>query len=106
MRGVYAERLSVLLQCARERLAGSLDVSGVEAGLQTVGWLRSGITGESVTRTAAARNVDVVPLSRYTRGRAGKEGLQLGFAAVDPPEIRRGVKDLALALKDARSLRT
>jgi GntR family transcriptional regulator / MocR family aminotransferase len=106
MRGVYAERLSVLLQCARERLAGSLDVSGVEAGLQTVGWLRPGITGESVTRTAAARNVDVVPLSRYTRGRAGKEGLQLGFAAVDPPEIRRGVKDLALALKDARSLRT
>ena len=44
MRGVYAERLSVLLQSARERLAGLLDISSVEAGLQTVGWLPRGIS--------------------------------------------------------------
>ncbi len=99
MRGVYAERLSVLLRSAREMLGGLLDVSSVEAGLQTVGWLRPGITGESAASAAAARNVDVVPLSRYTRGRVTKEGLQLGFAAVDPLEIQRGVKDLATALK-------
>jgi GntR family transcriptional regulator / MocR family aminotransferase len=105
MRGVYAERLGALLQGARERLGGLLDVSDVEAGLQTVGWLRGGITGESVARAAAARNVDVVPLTRYTRGRATKranrEGLQLGFAAVDPPEIERGVKELAMVLQAA-----
>jgi GntR family transcriptional regulator / MocR family aminotransferase len=102
MRGVYAERLSVLLRTARERLAGSLDVSGVQAGLQTVGWLRAGISGVSVARAAAARNVDVIPLSSYTRGRASREGLQLGFAAVDPPEIQRGVNELAMVLKAAR----
>jgi GntR family transcriptional regulator / MocR family aminotransferase len=101
MRGVYAERLSVLLRSAREMLVGFLDVSSVEAGLQTVGWLRRGINAESAARAAAARNVDVVPLSRYTRGRATKEGLQLGFAAVGPLEIQRGVKDLATALKAA-----
>jgi GntR family transcriptional regulator/MocR family aminotransferase len=102
MRGVYAERLSVLLQSAHESLAGMLDISGVEAGLQTVGWLRGGITAESATRAAVARHIDVVPLSRYTRGRATREGLQLGFAAVDPREIQRGVKELALALEAAR----
>jgi len=102
MRGVYAERLSVLLQRARERLAGLLDISGVEAGLQTVGWLRGGITAESAARAAAARNVEVIPLSSYTRGHAAREGLQLGFAAVDPREIERGVKELALALGAAR----
>jgi GntR family transcriptional regulator / MocR family aminotransferase len=101
MRGVYAERLSVLLESARERLAGWLEISDVEAGLQTVGWLRGGITGESATRAAATRNVEVIPLSRYTRGRLSQEGLQLGFAAVDPREIRRGVDQLALALKAA-----
>jgi GntR family transcriptional regulator/MocR family aminotransferase len=105
MRGLYAERLSVLLQSARDRLAGLLDISDVEAGLQTVGWLRGGITGESAARAAAARHVDVVPLSRYTRGRAAQcatqEGLQLGFAAVDSREIERGVKELALALEAA-----
>jgi GntR family transcriptional regulator / MocR family aminotransferase len=101
MRGVYAERLSVLLRSARERLAGLLEISSVEAGLQTVGWLRGGITGESAARAAAARNVDVVPLSHYTRGRTIKEGLQLGFAAIDSREIQRGVKELARALEAA-----
>ena len=99
MRSVYAERLSVLLQSARERLAGLLDISSVEAGLQTVGWLRGGITGESAARAAAARNVEVTALSRYTRGRSTREGLQLGFAAVDPREIERGVRELAAALE-------
>ncbi len=99
MREVYAERLSVLLECAREKLAGLLDISEIEAGLQTVGWLRKGLDGESAMRAAAARNVEVFPLSRYTRGKAAREGLQLGFAAVDVPEIRRGVVDLATALE-------
>lgn len=100
MRSVYAERLSVWLQGARERLAGLPDISGVEAGLQTVGWLRNGIAGESAARTAAARNVEVIPLSRYHR-RASREGLQLGFAAVDRREIGRGVRELAAALEAA-----
>jgi GntR family transcriptional regulator/MocR family aminotransferase len=103
MRGVYAERLSVLLESARERLAGWLEISGVEAGLQTVGWLRGGISGESATRAAAARNVEVIPLSRYTRGRMNREGLQLGFAAVDARKIERGVEELAVALEGVGS---
>lgn len=96
---VYAERLSVLLEAAREKLAGLLEVSEIEAGLQTVGWLREGINGESATRAAAARNVEVFPLSRYTQGKVAREGLQLGFAAVDAREIRRGVQELATALE-------
>jgi GntR family transcriptional regulator/MocR family aminotransferase len=99
MREVYAERLSVLLDEARGRLGGLLEISGIEAGLQTVGWLREGIDGESATRAAAAREVEVFPLSRYSRGRIAREGLQLGFAAVDAREIRRGVQDLAIALE-------
>ncbi len=99
MREVYAERLSVLLEGAREKLAGLLEISEIEAGLQTVGWLGKGINGESAARAAAARNVEVVPLSRYSRGRFIPEGLQLGFAAVDSREIRRGILDLAIALE-------
>jgi GntR family transcriptional regulator/MocR family aminotransferase len=103
MREVYAERLSVLLDEARGRLGGLLEISGIEAGLQTVGWLREGIDGESATRAAAAREVEVFPLSRYSRGRIAREGLQLGFAAVDAREIRRGVQDLEIALEALRS---
>jgi GntR family transcriptional regulator/MocR family aminotransferase len=99
MREVYAERLSVLMECAREKLADFLEISEIETGLQTVGWLRAGMNGESAARAAAARGVEVFPLSRYSRGKLRREGLQLGFAAVDTREIRRGVQDLATALE-------
>jgi hypothetical protein len=47
----------------------------------------------------------VIPLSRYERGRSDLNGLQLGFAATNPGEIRRGVRELAIALEDARTRR-
>jgi GntR family transcriptional regulator/MocR family aminotransferase len=106
MREVYAQRLSVLLECARQRLAGLLEISSVEAGLQTAGWLCGGIGGEAAATAAAERNVEVTPLSRYRRGRAAREGLQLGFAAVDAHEIRRGVLELAAALERPGQSRT
>src|SRR5207237_5355570 len=39
MRELYAERLGVLIESARENLAGLLEISSAEAGLQTVGGL-------------------------------------------------------------------
>jgi len=100
MREVYAERLSVLMESGRQRLAGLLKISNVEAGLQTVGWLCDGIDAESAAKAAAAREVEVIPLSRYSRRHMAQEGLQLGFAAVDAAEIRRGVRELAVALEE------
>lgn len=102
MRQVYAERLSVLLEQARTRLAGLLEISNIEAGLQTAGWLCDGIDAESAAVAAAKRNVEVTPVNRYSHGRRVPEGLQLGFAAVDVKEIRRGVQELANALEDER----
>lgn len=99
MREIYAERLSILLESAREKLAGLLEISQIEAGLQTVGWLGEGIEGEWAARAAAARGVEVFPVSRYSQGRVAREGLQLGFAAVDAREIRSGVQELATALQ-------
>lgn len=99
MREVYAERLAVLMESARQRLAGLLEISNVEAGLQTVGWLCRGIDAQSAAKAAAARDVEVIPLSRYARGNVAQDGLQLGFAAVDTREIRRGVLELAAALE-------
>ena len=103
MRQVYAERLSVLLESARQRLTGLMEISDVEAGLQTAGRLRAGIDGESAANAAAARDVEVVPLSRYSRRTLARDGLQLGFAAVDTQEIRRGVRELAAALEEEMS---
>jgi GntR family transcriptional regulator / MocR family aminotransferase len=97
MRGVYAERLSVLLEEARSQLTDLLEISPVEAGLQTVAWLRGRIDAESAAAAAAKRNVDVTPLHRYSQGPLARQGLQLGFAALEVKEIRRGVQELARA---------
>jgi GntR family transcriptional regulator / MocR family aminotransferase len=96
MREVYAERLSVLLEEGRRELRGVLELSEVEAGLQTVGWLY-GVAADAAVSAARARGVDVTSLASY--GARGLQGLQLGFAAVRPGEIRRGVRELAIAIE-------
>lgn len=99
MREIYAERLSVLLECAQDKLADALEISSVEAGLQTVGWLRGKLRARRVAELAATRNVEVVPLDVYASGRSPREGVILGFAAVDPRELRRGVEELRKLLE-------
>jgi GntR family transcriptional regulator/MocR family aminotransferase len=108
MREVYSERQQVLVNESRKHLAGLLEISSIEAGLQTVGWLLNGMNGVAAADAAAARGVEVVPLSQYatasracvwSQGGSAREGLQLGFAAITPQMIKDGVKDLAIALE-------
>jgi len=98
MREVYAERLTVLLREARERLADVLDISNVEAGLQTSAWFRRKIDGAAAIAAAEQRGLDVLLLSRFSSRPLARDGLLLGFAAIDANEIRRGVQELATAL--------
>jgi len=58
------------------------------------------VNAESVATAAATRGVEVTALSRYRQGAAVPEGLQLGFAAVDSKEIRRGVRELTITLEN------
>jgi GntR family transcriptional regulator/MocR family aminotransferase len=100
MREVYAQRLSVLLEESRSRLQGLLELSNIEAGLQTVGRLRHGLSAKSAAAAAAMRGVEVTPVGIYAHGTAAcREILQLGFAAIDRKQIRQGVEALAVVLE-------
>jgi GntR family transcriptional regulator/MocR family aminotransferase len=88
------------MESARRRLGGLLELSNVEAGLQTVGWLPPGVDSKAARKAAETRKVEVIPLQWYARSPLPREGLQMGFAAVNPQEIRRGVHQLALALEE------
>ncbi|HTH53788.1 MAG TPA: PLP-dependent aminotransferase family protein [Edaphobacter sp.] len=103
MREVYSERLGVLLEEGRRLLGGVMEISEIEAGLQTVGWLAKGLDGRAVAKAAAERGVETMPLAGFYRSaeerkQLPRDGLQLGFAAVNPKELRRGVEELARAI--------
>jgi GntR family transcriptional regulator/MocR family aminotransferase len=99
MRELYAQRLAVFLESSRSRLDGLLEIPSVEAGLQTVGWLAPGIHADRAAEEAARHGVEVIPIGRYATRGFRKQGLLLGFAAVDSRELRRGVEELARALE-------
>jgi len=94
MREIYAGRRSALIAAAKEELAGLLDVCTIAAGLQTIGWLPVGVDAERVAERAAQRGVELKAIAPGELQRGAPQVLQLGFAAVDPPEIRRGIRVL------------
>jgi GntR family transcriptional regulator/MocR family aminotransferase len=100
MREVYAERSAALMESAKEHLAGRLEVCSIEAGLQKVGWLPAGIDGQAVARAAARRDLEIMAFVPPGKGGEVQHALQLGFAAVDAKEIRRGVRELRKAIDE------
>ena len=99
MRAVYGERLAALVRAVREHLENFVEISPVEAGLQTPVTFRRRIDAAAVADAASRRGVQVVPLSRYSSRPLDRDGLLLGFAAVNAAEIARGARELASVLK-------
>lgn len=102
MREVYAERLGVLLDSVRSRLDGALEISDIEAGLQTTARLGPDFDAIAVETAARARGIHISALSKFARLPLTSDGLQLGFAAVGPAEIRRGVRELQRVFESLR----
>ncbi len=99
MRRIYAERHAALLEGARRSLGGLLEIVPADSGLHTIGRLAPGISESAATEAAAAREVIVSPLARFSIAPTGDRALVLGFAAVTPREIAEGVSRLAAALE-------
>jgi GntR family transcriptional regulator/MocR family aminotransferase len=97
MRELYAGRLATLLEGGRRHLTGLLEISNVQAGLYTVGFLKNGMTSREAETAAAAHDVEAIALDRYTLKRPDPQGVLLGFAAFDEATIRGGLDRLAAA---------
>jgi GntR family transcriptional regulator/MocR family aminotransferase len=105
MRRAYAGRRRALSEAVADKLSDVLELSPSDAGLQAFARLRVPV-GSAVVAAAAARDgLDVTALTRYTRHRASRDGLLLGFAAVDENAIRAGAERLARTLRPWRGRR-
>jgi GntR family transcriptional regulator/MocR family aminotransferase len=108
MRAAYRERLEALLDAARRWCNGALVVRPASTGLHVVGELVD-VPANRVGQEAAARGVEVTPLPHYYIGRPRSafngsripNALVMGFAAVRPDVIRRGMEQLAAAIEAA-----
>jgi GntR family transcriptional regulator/MocR family aminotransferase len=98
MRGAYRERLDALRESAERYCGGLLRLRPVLTGLHAVGDL-AGLSDEAVSVAAAARGLEVTPLSSYYRGMSEPpNGLVLGFGSVPPDGVGRGMRELAVVL--------
>jgi len=102
MRAAYRERLAAMADAAERFCPGALRLRPVRTGLHLVADL-DGADAETVFQEAAARGVEVTPLSSYfVDGASAANALVLGFAAVGPEAVRRGMERLAAAITAAR----
>ncbi len=98
MRQVYAERMTALVESAKGRLSGCLDVHPVASGMRTIGWIRNGESDVAVAERARSRGLELAALSHFAVRYMPQPGLILGFAGCTPTELHRGVDLLASVL--------
>jgi GntR family transcriptional regulator/MocR family aminotransferase len=98
MRSIYAERQQTLVEEARAELEGMIEVAPGEAGLHLIGWLTPPLDDVKVAEAARQRGLEITPISRYSIESPDRGGLMLGFGAIQPQQIRDGVRVLARVL--------
>ncbi|MES2707092.1 MAG: PLP-dependent aminotransferase family protein [Verrucomicrobiota bacterium] len=97
MRMKYLERYTTLVEVSRQAWAGRLTVDANDTGLQAMAWLESPRTADSFRRAAAKIGYEFIPLSDYSRavtrclGHPVSTGLQVGFGALSPAELRTAI---------------
>jgi GntR family transcriptional regulator/MocR family aminotransferase len=102
MRAAYRERLEALQDAAERFGRGALRLVPVKTGLHAIAHLDS-VDAERVWKEAAARGVEVTPLSTYYFGRRRPiNGLVLGFGAVRAEALAAGMQRLVEAIDAAR----
>jgi GntR family transcriptional regulator/MocR family aminotransferase len=102
MRAVYAERQQFLIDALRDECDGLIDAAPAGSGMHLVGWLPPGTDDGDVSRRAAARGVDAIPLSAFTVSRtSARPGVLLGYAHVDRVQMFDAARRLAAAVRES-----
>ena len=99
MRTLYAERQALLLDALRKECGDLLEVEPSAAGIQLVAWLPEGLDDKEIAREALARGVEARAMSTFYAGGSPRGGLELGYAAFNKHELRRGAAQLSAVIR-------
>jgi GntR family transcriptional regulator/MocR family aminotransferase len=96
----HAARRAVILEAIDRHLGDRVEVTGANAGLHVLLWLK-GVRPTQLTairRRAEAAGVGVYPVGRFYLKEPRRAGLVLGYAGLSESEIRTGIRRFAEAL--------
>jgi GntR family transcriptional regulator/MocR family aminotransferase len=95
-----AVRRATLLDAVRDHFGDRAEVSGANAGLHVLVWLRGrdGAPIGGIGRKAAAARVALYPVAPYYLRPPRRTGVLLGYGPLRESQIREGITRLADAL--------
>ena len=101
-RAMLMGRRRALLEAIRTHLGNAVEVSGSDAGLHLLMWIRgmrAGTSLDGLIKRAAGAGVGIYPIAPYYLTPPRQAGLFLGYAGLDESRIRIGVERLATVLR-------
>lgn len=104
MRGVYAERLEVLIGLVGKHLSPFIDARVPIGGLQMPCVLTCDLSERAAVDAARRVGIELLGLSALHAAGDGEPGFLMGFAAYTPTELEAATKKLANAFE--RAMRT
>ena len=107
MRQVNARRRSALLDAVGAYLGPQVEVTGTNAGLHLLLWIRDFHRAEMETLQAQARSQDVgvYSVSGLYLSPPQRAGLLMGYACLSEPEIEEGIRRLGNVMAGGRAHR-
>ncbi|MFS4583484.1 PLP-dependent aminotransferase family protein [Phaeobacter sp. C3_T13_0] len=103
MRRLYAKRQAALLQAIAIYASDLFEVDPIPSGMHLIATftpqLSARMTDIEATHRAKTAGVSVQPLSSYFSNDPARHGLVMGFAGFTEGTLKKGIQDLAQALK-------
>lgn len=100
MRRLYEQRQEILVSEIKKHLAGRLEVKNLVSGMHLIGWLPDDVDDKSVVEKAALAGIKTSAVSAHSLIDWQRNGLILGYTAINEKQIKKGVEQLAKILND------
>jgi GntR family transcriptional regulator/MocR family aminotransferase len=99
---VYAERRLLIAELLTNLFGAEIEFNMPDGGLAV--WVRfqDSVDVDKLARLALAEGVSILPGSAFATGSARVQGARLGFASLDPTELRKAMQRLRVAFDKLR----
>jgi GntR family transcriptional regulator / MocR family aminotransferase len=102
MRPIYSQRRKTLAEAIDEHLSRWMEVLPGPAGLHLTARIRDPVFTDPMMKAALEHLPGALPLTAYTIGKAGMQGLCIGYGCVEVEQIARAVHEMGRALRRGR----